>query len=94
MVALHLTARGRDALAEYARHATDARVNRRALALLVLAAGDSPTRVAERYRVSRSTVYEWAARWGSTDAPGRPPAGRRPLRAATRHAGRRRAGPG
>jgi transposase len=23
--------------------------------------------VAQRYRVSRSTIYEWAARWGDTD---------------------------
>lgn len=69
MVALHLTARDRDALAEAARHGTDARVTRRALALLDLDAGESPTRVAERYRVSRSTVYEWAARWGNTDRP-------------------------
>jgi transposase len=69
MVALHLTARDRDGLAESARHSADARVTRRALALLDLDAGESPTRVAERYRVSRSTVYEWAARWGDTDRP-------------------------
>lgn len=69
MVALQLTARDRDALAESARHSTDARVTRRALALLDLDAGEPPTRVAERYRVSRSTVYEWAARWGDADRP-------------------------
>ena len=63
MVALRLTARDRETLGHAARHAPDAREARRALALLDLDAGESPTRVAERYRVSRSTVYEWAARW-------------------------------
>ena len=87
MVALRLTARDRETLAAKARHSTDARETRRALALLDLDAGDTPTRVAERYRVSRSTVYEWAARWQDADRPradrlrdadrsGRPPATR------------------
>src|SRR5687768_6580383 len=69
MVALRLTARDRETLGETARHSPDARETRRALALLDLAAGETPTRVAERYRVSRPTVYEWAARWGNTDRP-------------------------
>jgi transposase len=69
MVALRLTARDRDTLGESARHSTDARETRRALALLDLDAGESPARVAERYRVSRSTVYEWAARWADTARP-------------------------
>src|SRR5687767_15634492 len=69
MVALRLTARDRDALGETARRSTDARETRRALAVLDLDAGEAPTRVAQRYRVSRSTVYEWAARWGHTDRP-------------------------
>ena len=69
MVALRLTARDRDTLSETARRSTDARETRRALALLDLDAGESPTRVAQRYRVSRSTVYEWAARWGNADRP-------------------------
>ena len=69
MVALRLTARDRETLSEKARHSTDVRETRRALALLDLDAGETPTRVAERYRVSRSTVYEWAARWGDTDRP-------------------------
>jgi transposase len=84
MVALRLNARDREALSEKARSNADARETRRALALLDLDAGESPTRVAERYRVGRSTVYEWAARWHDTarpradrlrDAarPGRPP---------------------
>ena len=69
MVALRLTARDRDTLNETARRSTDGRETRRALALLDLEAGESPTRVAQRYRVSRSTVYAWAARWGNTDRP-------------------------
>jgi transposase len=87
MVALRLTARDRDTLGETARHSTDARETRRALALLDLGVGEPPTRVAQRYRVSRSTVYEWAARWQNTDRPraerlrdadrsGRPPGAR------------------
>jgi transposase len=84
MVALRLTTRDRETLGHSARHGTDAREARRALALLDLDAGEAPTRVAERYRVSRSTVYEWVARWRDAarpradrlrDAarPGRPP---------------------
>ena len=69
MVALRLTTRDRETLGHSARHSTDAREARRALALLDLDAGETPTRVAERYRVSRSTVYEWVARWGSADRP-------------------------
>lgn len=87
MVALRLTPRDRDTLGEAARHGTDAREARRALALLDLDAGEPATRVAQRYRVSRSTIYEWAARWRDTDRPrgerlqdaarsGRPPATR------------------
>src|SRR3954465_3107724 len=69
MVALRLTARDRELLSEKARRSADARETRRALALLDLDAGEPPTRVARRYRVSRSTVYEWAARWGNPDRP-------------------------
>jgi transposase len=69
MVALRLTARDRETLSEKARSNADARETRRALALLDLDAGEAPARVAERYRVSRSTVYEWVARWGNTDRP-------------------------
>src|SRR6516162_9344876 len=79
MMALRLTARDRDTLAHVARHGTDAREARRALALLDLAGGELPTRVARRYRVSRSTLYEWAARWAD---PGRPRGGRDAARAA------------
>ena len=93
MVALRLTARDREALGHTARHGTDAREARRALALLDLDAGESPARVAQRYWVSRSTVYEWAARWQDTDRPqadrlrdadrsGRPPATREAVESA------------
>ena len=92
MVALRLTARDRETLGHAARHSPHAREARRALALLDLDAGEPPTRVAQRYRVSRSTVYEWAARWGNTDRPrgerlrdadrsGRPPEARDGVRA-------------
>lgn len=69
MVALRLNARDREALSERARSNADARETRRALALFDLDAGESPTWVAERYRVGRSTVYEWAARWHDTARP-------------------------
>jgi transposase len=93
MVALRLTARDRETLGETARYSTDARETRRALALLDLDAGETPTRVAERCRLSRSTVYEWAARWGDTARPraerlrdadrsGRPPGTRDAFEAA------------
>lgn len=67
MVALRLTTRDRETLGEKARSSPDARETRRALALLDLDAGESPAQVAQRYRVGRSTVYEWAARWGTAD---------------------------
>jgi transposase len=87
LVALRLTARDREALSEKARSNADARKTRRAVALLDLDAGESPARVARRYQVGRSTVYDWAARWGDTARPradrlrdaarsGRPPATR------------------
>lgn len=93
MVTLRLTARDRASLAETARHSSDARETRRALALLDLDAGNPPARVAGRYRVSRSTVYEWAARWHDPDRPrharlrdadrgGRPPETRDAVEAA------------
>jgi transposase len=69
MVALRLTVRDREALSEKARSSTDAGETRRALALLDLDAGESVPRVAARYRVGRSTVYEWAARWHDAARP-------------------------
>src|SRR5438093_4184442 len=69
MALMRLTARDRATLEQAARHSGDARSARRALALLDLADGQRPGQVAARYRVSRSTVYEWVARW---DDAGRP----------------------
>ncbi len=69
MVALRLTARDREQLAALARASRDARETRRALALLDVDAGEPAARVARRYRVGRSTVYEWTARWGDPARP-------------------------
>jgi transposase len=69
MAALRLTARDRSLLGELARASRDAREARRALALLDLDAGEPVARVAARYRVGRSTVYEWAARWADAARP-------------------------
>ena len=69
MVAPRLTARDRDTLAAIARSNADARETRRALALLDLDAGEPATRVARRYQVGRTTVYEWVARWQNADRP-------------------------
>jgi transposase len=69
MAPLHLTARDRASLAQTARHSADAREARRALALLDLDAGEPAARVAGRYRVSRSTMYEWAARCADRARP-------------------------
>ncbi|MBN9518720.1 helix-turn-helix domain-containing protein [bacterium] len=69
MVALRLTGRDREQLSGLARSSRSARETRRALALLDLDAGEPVARVAQRYRVGRSTVYEWAARWADATRP-------------------------
>lgn len=69
MPLVQLTARDREALEQAARSNADARETRRALALLDLADGQKPGQVAARYRVGRSTVYEWVARWHGTERP-------------------------
>jgi transposase len=69
MVALRPTARDRDALTETGRSSHDAREARRALALLDLDAGEPVARVARRFRVGRSTVYDWVARWQDASRP-------------------------
>jgi transposase len=56
-------------LAARARSSHDARETRRGLALLDLDAGEPAARVARRYQVGRSTVYEWAARWADATRP-------------------------
>jgi len=93
MALVQLTARDREALEHMARRSADARETRRALALLDLASGQKPGQVAARYRVARSTVYQWAARWADAqkpradrlrdaDRPGRPPQRRDAVAAA------------
>jgi transposase len=69
MSLVKLTTGERKALAHTAQHSTDARETRRALALLDLADGQKSVHVAVRYQVSRSTVYEWVARWNDEDTP-------------------------
>ena len=64
-----LTRAERRALDSLARYAHDSRQSRRALALLDLARGESVSAVARRYRVRRSTVYEWVARLDREDLP-------------------------
>lgn len=87
MAAIQLTAPDREMLADLAGSSRDARETRRALALIDLDAGEPVARVAQRYQVGRSTVYEWAARWADPSRPrgqrlrdaarsGRPPATR------------------
>ena len=70
MRGFRLTAPQRDALRQLAKASPDTREARRALALLDLARGESVTDIADRYGVSRETVYQWAARLGTTAWPG------------------------
>ena len=65
MRGFRLTAPQRDALRQLAKASPDTREARRALALLDLARGESVTDIADRYGVSRETVYQWAARLGA-----------------------------
>jgi transposase len=69
MPLVQLTARDREALEQATRSNADTRQTRRALALLDLADGQTPNQVAARYRVGRSTVYEWVARWNDGERP-------------------------
>jgi len=84
---LRIPKHDRESLKRLARGTKDARLLRRAQALLDLDAGDSPRVVARRYQVTRSTIYNWVKRYltrGLSDAAlsdlprtGRPPTGRR-----------------
>ena len=72
----------RECLEKLVQNAKDARILKRARALLDLDAGDRPETVARRYGVTRSTIYNWIKRYrtrGLSDAalrdlprPGRP----------------------
>jgi transposase len=64
-MSLHLTNDERTRLKAIIAGTRDARVWQRAQALLDLSAGDSPTAVAQRYRVARSSVYNWINRYRS-----------------------------
>ena len=63
MTLFALNYRERVALEELAVHTEDTNVFCRANALLWLDAGESAEEVAERLRVSRQTVYNWAIRF-------------------------------
>jgi transposase len=87
MPLVHLTEAERRELERTARTTRDARVLRRAQVLLDLDRGEDVERVRRRYQVSRSTVYNWVARFserGPSEAalrdrprPGRPARGSR-----------------
>ena len=81
-----LTARERRELEETARHARDARVYRRAIAVLHIDSGDHPETVADALGVSQMSVYRWIARYNderSADAlEDRPRSGRPPVMAS------------
>jgi transposase len=70
MRGFRLTPPQRQALRQLAKASPDTREARRALALLDLARGEPATGVANRYGVSRETVYQWAARLGTVAGPG------------------------
>lgn len=59
----HLTARERRELEHTARHDRDARVYRRAMAILHIDDGDHPETVAEALGVSQMSVYRWIDRY-------------------------------
>jgi transposase len=63
MSLIHLNHVERRKLAAIARRTKDARVLRRAQVLLELDRGEAPTTLAERFQVSRSTIYNWVERY-------------------------------
>jgi len=83
MPLLRLTPQERRALQRIARKTLDARVLRRAQVLLDLDRGARPSDLAERFLVSRSTIYNWVQRYRRCGPepeavedrrrPGRPP---------------------
>lgn len=82
-MALRLTSAQKKLLMQFVLRTDNARLLKRAQALLDLDAGESPRLVAQRYRVARSTIYNWIERCetrGFSDEalsdlprPGRPP---------------------
>jgi transposase len=67
MVDLALSRHERAALADLAAHTDDARVLRRAQALLWLDADEGIQPIAERLGVSRQTIYNWTTRFQLRD---------------------------
>jgi transposase len=82
MAVIALSSAGRRALEAIVARPRDSRQYRRAQALLWLAEGERPTAVAQRLRVHRDTIYEWAKRYRE----------RRPQPVATRLLDRARTG--
>jgi transposase len=88
MTLFALSYRERVALGGLAAHTEDAKVFCRANALLWLDDGESAEEVAERLRVSRQTVYNWATRFqrrGELDISARVAEGPRRGRPRTAH---------
>ena len=63
MTPFHLSGRERSRLERFAAQTSQARLLRRAQALLWLDDGESPSVVAARAGVSRQTLYNWATRF-------------------------------
>jgi transposase len=59
---LRLSIEERQHLKHLARRARDARVLRRIQAVLDIDAGETAEHVAQRYQVTRSTIYNWIKR--------------------------------
>ena len=80
---LRLTPAQKKVLMQFVMRTNNARLLKRAQALLDLDAGESPGLIAQRYQVARSTIYNWIERCetrGFSDEalsdlprPGRPP---------------------
>ena len=68
MAVIILSSAGRRALETIVARPRDSRQYRRAQALLWLAEGERPTAVAQRLRVHRDTIYEWAKRYRARGA--------------------------
>ena len=65
MTVLMLTGQVRTALLDVIAHTTDARVLRRAYAIIWLDNGESVPEVAEQLHVSRQSVYNWLERFST-----------------------------
>jgi len=66
MVLINLKPREAALIEQFCRNTANAKQSQRAQALLWLDEGDSVEEIAERLRVSRQTIYNWAARFIAT----------------------------